>query len=130
MSRGGPLPKGTLTARERHMIRMLAEGFSTNHVGAELGIKPSSVSMQLGRTAVRLGIPGATRVRLVVECVLRGLLVEPQHRHSDECQVHIPQACTCYAVPMTEVNTDPEKRTSWADGRFRRRDALLGRMHG
>jgi DNA-binding CsgD family transcriptional regulator len=96
VSRWTKVPPGTITEREQQMIRMLVDGKTCRQIARVLSLQPNSVSMQFGRAAARIGIPGATRVHLAVECLRRGLLADPEQRHADECDVHIPRACTCH----------------------------------
>jgi DNA-binding CsgD family transcriptional regulator len=71
------VPLGTLTPTEVRTIRMLADGMTVAAIAKHDHMSSTGCSMRIIRAARRLGLHGVTHVRLVVECLRRGLLDEP-----------------------------------------------------
>ncbi|WP_433200268.1 LuxR C-terminal-related transcriptional regulator [Dactylosporangium sp. CS-047395] len=73
-------PLGTLTAREREVLQLLAEGLSNRAVGARLHIAERTVETHITRTFAKLGVaddPDAHRRVLVVLAYLRSSTLRP-----------------------------------------------------
>lgn len=70
MSRKSPAEPGDLTAREREIAVLVAEGRSNKKVAAELGIAESTVKLHLSSAFAKLGV--ANRVQLSLLARERG----------------------------------------------------------
>lgn len=56
----GGLPEPVLSAREREVLELVAEGLSSKEIAARLGIAPGSVSTYRGRLMHKLNVNGMT----------------------------------------------------------------------
>jgi DNA-binding NarL/FixJ family response regulator len=65
-------PRDRLTAREREILRLVAEGLANKEIGARLGISERTVKFHVGEILGRLGAPN--RARAVAIAQQRGLL--------------------------------------------------------
>ena len=61
-----------LTARERDVLRLLADGHSNESIGRELFISPDTVRTQLGAAMAKLGV--STRTQAVAVALRRSLI--------------------------------------------------------
>ena len=61
-----------LTARERDVLRLLADGHSNESIGRELFISPDTARTQLGAAMAKLGV--STRTQAVAMALRRSLI--------------------------------------------------------
>lgn len=61
-----------LTAREREVLALVADGFTTAEIGSALGLSSSTVRAHVAHMRNRLGAP--TRAALVARAMRAGLL--------------------------------------------------------
>lgn len=61
-----------LTARERDVLRLLADGYSNESIGRELFISPDTARTQLGKAMAKLG--AATRTQAVATALRKSLI--------------------------------------------------------
>lgn len=68
----GVPPPLDLSAREQHILRLLARGMSAHGIGTQLYLSESTVRAEIRSLAQRLGV--ANRMQLVTEALRRGLV--------------------------------------------------------
>jgi len=61
-----------LTARERDVLRLLADGYSNETIGRELFISPDTARTQLGAAMAKLGV--STRTQAVATALRKALI--------------------------------------------------------
>lgn len=71
---GGTLPRDLLTAREQEVVKLIAEGHTTDEIAATLVISPHTVERHRSNALEKLGL--RNRVELARYAIRRGL-VEP-----------------------------------------------------
>ena len=70
--RSTPARELGLTARERDVLRLLADGHSNETIGRELFISPDTARTQLGAAMAKLGV--STRTQAVATALRRSLI--------------------------------------------------------
>jgi DNA-binding CsgD family transcriptional regulator len=72
MSQESQHPGRHLTQREVEVLRMVSEGLSSKHIGAELGITPKTVDTYIEHIRMKLG--ATNRSHMIALAISEGLL--------------------------------------------------------